>query len=74
MEVLGALLDRVSKDWKKPNNRVVGPILRPPAISLGVGEQRFMENWGIFQIDSVTASRAIRWTSVRFDYPTKAVY
>ena len=51
MEALGALLDRVNKDWKKPNNRVLGHILCSPAISLGVGEQRFTEDWGIFLVD-----------------------
>ncbi|KAH8997162.1 hypothetical protein EDB86DRAFT_3153777, partial [Lactarius hatsudake] len=51
MEALGALLDQVNKDWKKLNNRVLGRILRSPAISLGVGEQRFTEDWGVFQID-----------------------
>jgi len=51
MEALGALLDRVKKDWKKLDDRVLGHILRSPAISLGVGEHRFTEDWGIFQID-----------------------
>ena len=26
------LLNRVNKDWKKPNNRVLGHVLRAPAI------------------------------------------
>ncbi|KAJ7691634.1 hypothetical protein B0H17DRAFT_1179591 [Mycena rosella] len=51
MEALGALLDQVNKDWKKLDNRVLGHILRSPAISLGVGEQRFTEDWGIFQVN-----------------------
>lgn len=51
MEALGALLPQVNKDWKKPDNRVLGHILRSPAISLGVGEQRFTEDWGIFKIN-----------------------
>ena len=51
MEALGALLDQVKKDWKKLDNRVLGHVLRSPAISLGVGEHRFTEDWGIFQID-----------------------
>ena len=48
---LEAFLDRVNKDWKNPKNRVLGHILRSPAIGLGVGEQRFTQDWGIFQID-----------------------
>jgi len=51
MEALGALLDQVKKDWKKLDNRVIGHVLRSPAIILGVGEHRFTEDWGIFQID-----------------------
>jgi hypothetical protein len=51
MEALGVLLDRVNKDWKKLNNRVLGHVLCSPAISLGVGEHRFTEDWGIFQVD-----------------------
>ena len=51
MEALGAFLNRVNKDWKKLDDRVIGHILRSPAISLGVGEQRFTEDWGIFQVD-----------------------
>jgi len=48
MEALGALL---RKDWKKLNNRVLGHILRSAAITLGVGEHRFTEDWGIFQVN-----------------------
>ena len=51
MEALGILLNQVNKDWKKLGNRVLGHILRSPPISLGVGEQRFTEDWGIFRID-----------------------
>lgn len=34
-----ALLDQVNRDSKKLDKRVLGPIIRSPAISLGVGEQ-----------------------------------
>ena len=51
MEALGALLNRVNKDWKKLNNCVLGNVLRSPAISLSVGEHRFTEDWGIFLVD-----------------------
>ena len=48
---LVVLLNRVSKDWKKLDNRVLGNILRSPPITLGVGEHRFTEDWGVFQIN-----------------------
>ncbi|KAI0292556.1 hypothetical protein BC826DRAFT_1146247 [Russula brevipes] len=48
---LGALLYQVNKEWKKLDNRVLGHVLCSPAISLGVGEQRFTEDWGIFQVN-----------------------
>ncbi|THH09280.1 hypothetical protein EW145_g2139 [Phellinidium pouzarii] len=51
----------VQRDRKKPDNRVLGHILYSPAIALGVGEHRFTEDWGIFQID--LANRAIKWIS-----------
>jgi hypothetical protein len=51
VEALVAFLERVKRDWKRLDNRVLGPVLRSPAISLGVGEYRFTEDWGIFQVD-----------------------
>jgi hypothetical protein len=52
IEALRVLLYQVNKDWKKLNNRVLGYILYSPAITLGVGEHSFTEDWGIFQVDS----------------------
>jgi hypothetical protein len=71
MEQLGKLHDRVKKDWSQLDKRVIGHILRSPAISLGVSPQRFTEDWGISWStgpSSVAASRATRLTWVRFDY------
>lgn len=51
MEELGRLLDRVNKEWKKIDNRVIGHILRSPPIGLGVSEQHFTEDWGVFVVD-----------------------
>ncbi|KAM6499303.1 hypothetical protein JOM56_004811 [Amanita muscaria] len=51
IEALGVLLDQVNKDWNRLDNRVFGHILRSPAITLGVGEHRFTEDWGIFQVN-----------------------
>ena len=51
VEALEALLKRVNSVGKRLSNRVLGPVLRSPAISLGVGEYRFTEDWGVFQVD-----------------------
>ena len=51
MEALGVLLKQVNKDWKKLYSRVLGHILCSPAITLGVGEHHFTEDWGIFQVN-----------------------
>lgn len=51
IEKLGAFFDQVNKDWKEPENRILGPVLCSPAIHLGVSEHRFTEDWGIFQVD-----------------------
>jgi hypothetical protein len=50
MEALAVLLDQVNKDWNKLDKRVLGHILRSPAIALGVGQNRFTEDWGIFRV------------------------
>ncbi|KAF7966504.1 hypothetical protein HWV62_38100 [Athelia sp. TMB] len=67
MEALGVFLNRVKKNWKKLDNRVLGHILRSPALSLGVGEHRFMEDCKFARStvpSSETVFRAIRWTSL----------
>ena len=51
MEALGVLLDQVNKDRKKLDNRILGHVLRSPAITLGVDEHRFTEDWGVFQVN-----------------------
>ena len=50
IESLGVLLDQVNKEWNKLDKRVLGHILRSPAITLGIGEHRFTEDWGIFLV------------------------
>ena len=60
MEALGALLDRVNKDWKKLDNRVLGHVLRSLPISFGIGERRFTEDWGNFQVDRAKLSDGFR--------------
>ncbi|KAG9080534.1 hypothetical protein FRC06_006461 [Ceratobasidium sp. 370] len=50
-DVLKALLHKVNRHWMKLDNCILGPIIYSPAIRLGVGEQRFTEDWGIFQVD-----------------------
>lgn len=49
--LVGELLDQVNQHWIQPNYRVLGHILRSPAISLGVGPCRFTEDYGIFQVN-----------------------
>jgi hypothetical protein len=51
MDALKEFLDQVNRDWKKLDNRILGSVIRSPAISLGIGEQRFTEDWGVFQVD-----------------------
>lgn len=51
IEELGGFLDRVNKEWKKFDNRFIGHILRSPPISLGISEQHFTEDWGVFVVD-----------------------
>ena len=51
MDALGELLNQVNQDWSQPDNRVLGHVLRSPAITLGVGPRRFTEDYGIFQIN-----------------------
>ncbi|KAI0786845.1 hypothetical protein C8Q75DRAFT_734397 [Abortiporus biennis] len=48
---LAELLDKLNNEWKKIDNRVIGHILRSPPIGLGVSEQHFTEDWGLFVID-----------------------
>jgi hypothetical protein len=51
MEALQAFLEDVNRDWKSIDNHVLGPILHCPPINLGVGNERFTEDWGVFQVD-----------------------
>ena len=66
MEALGMFLDQVNKDWKKLNNRVLGHILRSPAITLGVGEYRFTEDWGIFQVNRAKLGNGFQGNKMDF--------
>jgi hypothetical protein len=50
MKELVTFLDQVNEEWKRLDDRVLGHVLRSPAISLGVGDQRFTEDWGIFEV------------------------
>ena len=66
MEALGMFLDQVNKDWKKLNNRVLGHILRSPAITLGVGEYCFTEDWGIFQVNRAKLGNGFQGNKMDF--------
>ena len=50
MNALEAFHNQVN-NWKNPNNRVLGHILCSPAICLGVSEEHFTEDWGIFEVE-----------------------
>lgn len=50
-EKLKVFLDQVEKEWKEIDSRVIGHILRSPPIGLGVSEQHFTEDWGVFVVD-----------------------
>ena len=75
MEALGVLLNQVNKDW---NTTAYSAISSAPQPSLSASVNIVSRRTGEFSRStapsSVTASRAIRWTSVRFDYLTKTVY
>ncbi|KAF9505747.1 hypothetical protein BS47DRAFT_1432932 [Hydnum rufescens UP504] len=60
VQALRALLDQIKKDWKTLNNRVLGRVLYSPAISLGVSEHRFTEDWGIFEVDRAKLSEGFQ--------------
>lgn len=51
ISALVVFLDQAKQNWRKLDNRVLGHILRSPAIRLGVGEHRFTEDWGVFQVE-----------------------
>ncbi|KAF9503583.1 hypothetical protein BS47DRAFT_788573, partial [Hydnum rufescens UP504] len=58
-------------DWKTLNNHVLGCVLYSPAISLGVGEDRFTEDWGIFQVDRAKLGEGFQGN--KLDLGTKLV-
>ncbi|KAI0786131.1 hypothetical protein C8Q75DRAFT_794210 [Abortiporus biennis] len=51
LDALIELLHQVNQNWKEPHRRVLGHILRSPAITLGVGPHHFTEDYGIFQVN-----------------------
>ncbi|ETW86640.1 hypothetical protein HETIRDRAFT_447336 [Heterobasidion irregulare TC 32-1] len=65
IDALGELFNQVHQDWKQPNNRVLGHILRSPAIALGVGPHRFTEDYGL------TATNSASFQGNKIDLGTK---
>jgi hypothetical protein len=51
IDELRKLLDRVKMNWVQLDKRILGHILRSSANALGVGPQRFTEDWGNFLVD-----------------------
>ena len=50
LTALADLLDRLEKEWKNIGDRVLGHIIHTPAIRLGVSEEHFTEDWGVFRL------------------------
>lgn len=48
---LGVLLGQLENEWKTYNSRILGHVIRSPPLSLGVGDQKFTEDWAIFRAD-----------------------
>ncbi|KAF8304997.1 hypothetical protein DL93DRAFT_2127334 [Clavulina sp. PMI_390] len=61
---LGAFLAVVNAEWKEPEDRVLGPIRHSPAIRRGVGERRFTEDWGIFEVDRAKLGDGFRGNKI----------
>jgi hypothetical protein len=51
----GVFLNQV-KEWNKLDMHVLSHIFCSPAIDLGIGEDHFMGDWGIFQVDCTKLS------------------
>lgn len=49
-QALGTYLVHVRKEWRNFGSRTLGSILRSPPLTLGVGEERFTQDWAIFEI------------------------
>ena len=77
MEALKVFLDQVNKDWSELDSRIIGHILHSPAINLGVSENQFTEDWGIFQVNRTKLGDGFQGNKMdlgMFNYPTKTVY
>jgi len=71
------LFGQVNKDWNKLDNCVLGHILRSPAITPGVGEHPFTEDWGMFQVNLSKLDDGFQGNKMdlgAFDYPIKTIY
>lgn len=55
---LAALLDRVKEEWNTIENRVLGHVVHSPPIVLGVGQPRFTQDWGLFELDQAKLGNA----------------
>ncbi|KAH9922811.1 uncharacterized protein BXZ73DRAFT_51276 [Epithele typhae] len=57
-EALEALLARVRRGGL--SSRVLGSVLRAPPLRFGVGEDRFTEDWAVFEVDRTTLGAGFR--------------
>ncbi|KZP25739.1 hypothetical protein FIBSPDRAFT_929153 [Athelia psychrophila] len=60
VEALAGFLARVTKEWRTPDSRVIGRVLRAPPLALGVGAQRFTEDWAVFALDRAKLGAGFR--------------
>ncbi|KAG9080475.1 hypothetical protein FRC06_006532 [Ceratobasidium sp. 370] len=73
MEALARFLERVNKEWKKIDNRVIGHVLRSPPIGFGVSEQHFTEDWGVFVVDRTKLGDGFRGNKIDLGTKMKPV-
>ncbi|KAF8639613.1 hypothetical protein AX16_010260 [Volvariella volvacea WC 439] len=69
MDRLEGFRVEVEREWSNHKSRVLGPVLRSPPIALGVGEHRFTEDWGIFEVDRAKLGEGFQGN--RIDLGTK---
>ena len=74
LEELVDLINRVSTEWKHLDRRVLGSVVRAPGLKLGVGAERFTEDWGVFCVNRDKLGAGFRGNqiflgAVRFECP-----
>ena len=60
VEELEKFHERVKRDWGKASLRVIGHILRSPAISVDVDPEGFIKDYAVFELEKSKFERAFR--------------